>query len=75
LSRIPGATHLHNDNLMDFLRDGDPDRAVVVYCYHGHASQSAAALLAERGFDEVYSMDGGFEQWRTQYPVDSETRS
>ena len=66
---ISGAKHLDNETLVDFLRDADPDQPVVVYCYHGNSSQPAAALLNEKGFEEVYSMDGGFEAWRTQYPI------
>jgi thiosulfate sulfurtransferase len=24
--------------------------------------------MLQQGFEEVYSMDGGFELWRTQFP-------
>jgi len=34
-----------------------------VVCYHGISSQSAAAYLAEQGFRDTYSLDGGFEAW------------
>ena len=68
LGHIEGARHLDNVSLQDFLLEADPDRPVVVYCYHGNSSQPAAAFLNEKGFDEVYSMDGGFELWRGQYP-------
>ncbi len=67
---IPGARHLDNNNLPDFLAEADPDRAVVVCCYHGNSSQGAAAFLVERGFEEVYSLDGGIEGWKgAAYPV------
>jgi thiosulfate sulfurtransferase len=69
--RIAGARHLDNSTLPDFLEATPRDRVVVVYCYHGHSSQGAAAFLNEQGFAEVYSMDGGFELWRLQYPVDA----
>jgi thiosulfate sulfurtransferase len=39
-----------------------------VVCYRGNSSQSAAAYLASQGFSEVYSLDGGFELWRSLYP-------
>ena len=65
---ILGVLHLDNINLQDFLRDGDPDSPLIVYCYHGNSSQPAAAMLFEKGYEEVYSMDGGFEHWRVQYP-------
>ena len=41
---------------------------MVVCCYHGISSQGAAAYFAEQGFNEVYSMMGGFEAWQSVYP-------
>jgi thiosulfate sulfurtransferase len=68
---IRGAKHLDNATLQDFLLEGDPDQAVIVCCYHGNSSQSAAAFLNEKGFDEVYSLDGGFEYWRGCFEQDT----
>jgi len=48
------------------------DQPLIVSCYHGHSSQSAAAYLAHQGFSDVYSLDGGFEGWRNQFPQDIE---
>ena len=36
-----------------------------------YPSQSAAAFLNEKGFDEVYSLDGGFEYWRGCFEQDT----
>lgn len=66
--RISDALHLTNENLVDFLRDADPDAPVVVCCYHGHSSQQAAQYLVSQDFTQVYSLDGGFTQWQLQYP-------
>lgn len=71
LSHIPGAVHLDNNSLQGFIETIDPDQPLVVYCYHGNSSLSAAQFLCEKGFDDVYSMDGGFEAWRQQFPVSS----
>ena len=68
-AHIEGARHLDNTSLQAFIEEADPDRPVIVYCYHGNSSQPAAAFLNEKGFEEVYSMDGGFEVWRGQFPV------
>ncbi|MCJ8205983.1 thiosulfate sulfurtransferase GlpE [Pseudomonas sp. RGM2987] len=65
---ISGSTHLDNHSIADFIRAADLDAPVVVVCYHGNSSQSAAAYLVSQGFTDVYSMDGGFELWRTIYP-------
>lgn len=67
-SHIDGAQPLSNTNVEDFLRDNDPDQPLIVYCYHGNSSQPAAAYLHERGYDDVYSMDGGFDRWRQLFP-------
>jgi thiosulfate sulfurtransferase len=66
---IEGARHLDNTTLQSFIEEADPDQPVIVYCYHGNSSQPAASFLNEQGFEEVYSMDGGFEDWRSQHPV------
>ena len=65
---ISGSSHLDNHSLADFIAKADFDHPLIVTCYHGNSSQSAAAYLAHQGFAEVYSLDGGFELWRSQYP-------
>ncbi|MCV6069119.1 sulfurtransferase, partial [Escherichia coli] len=38
--------------------------------YHGISSQGAAQYLVNQGFEQVYSVDGGFEAWqRAQLPI------
>jgi len=61
---IPGSLHLHDGNIEDFVRETDPSRTVVVYCYHGNMSVGGAFFLQNRGFQEVFSLRGGFEAWR-----------
>ncbi len=65
---IRGAQHLSNANIQGFIEDNDLDAPLIVCCYHGNSSQPAADFLAERGFDCVYSLDGGFEAWSQQHP-------
>jgi len=67
-SHIPQAQHLDNHSVQDFIRGADLDKPLVVVCYHGNSSQSAAAYLVSQGFAEVYSLDGGFELWKVTYP-------
>jgi thiosulfate sulfurtransferase len=67
-SHITGARSLNNDNVHDFMADSDMDKPLIVCCYHGISSQSAAAFLVNQGFDQVYSLDGGFEAWQIAYP-------
>ncbi|MFT4807593.1 MAG: thiosulfate sulfurtransferase [Paraglaciecola sp.] len=61
---IKDSTHLTNGSLHSFMSDVDFDTPVIVCCYHGISSQQAAQFLIHQGFEEVYSLDGGFEAWR-----------
>lgn len=63
-SHIPNAFNLNNENLAHYLADADMDKPLVVVCYHGISSQSAAQYLHEQGFDDIYSLDGGHQAWQ-----------
>ena len=63
-----GANHLDNQSLAEFIAQADLDAPTIVVCYHGHSSQSAAAYLHSQDFSDLYSMDGGFEEWRHALP-------
>lgn len=68
---ITGAKHLDNHSLHDFITQADLDAPVIVACYHGNSSQSAAAYLVSQGFSDVYSLDGGFELWKVTFPEET----
>ncbi|QTF06801.1 thiosulfate sulfurtransferase GlpE [Brenneria izadpanahii] len=70
IAHVPGAVHLTNETLADFVRQADFDAPVMVICYHGISSRSAAQYLLSLGFDMVFSVDGGFEAWQNRYPQD-----
>jgi thiosulfate sulfurtransferase len=61
---MDNALLLGNHNITEFVEQADPDHPVIVVCYHGNSSQGAAQFLCEKGLEEVYSLDGGFEAWR-----------
>lgn len=68
MGRIKGAAHLDNDTVAAFIAQEDKQTPVIVCCYHGNSSQPAAQFLAEQGFAEVYSLDGGYEMWKQVQP-------
>lgn len=68
---ITHSKHLDNHSLADFIAKADLNKPLLVVCYHGNSSQSAAAYLASQGFSEVYSVDGGFELWKTTFPSET----
>ena len=73
--RMQDAVHLSNETAAAFIEKTDKSKPVVVCCYHGNSSQQAAQFLAEQGFSEVYSLDGGFELWNVRFPDDVEPYS
>jgi thiosulfate sulfurtransferase len=68
-AHVDGAISINNSNVNEFVAQADHDKPLLVFCYHGHSSQGAADFFAGQGFCEVYSVDGGFEEWKVQYPV------
>ncbi len=65
---IPGAIQLSNTNLPHFVAAADFSKPLVVVCYHGISSQNAGQYLAEQGFEQVFSLDGGMTAWAAQHP-------
>ena len=45
------------------LTELDPEAEVVMICHHGVRSYQVALYLEKAGFDEVYSLAGGVEEW------------
>ncbi len=70
-AHVPGARHVNDHNVMQFVNETDPDAKVVIYCYHGHSSLGGAAFLMEQGFSDVASMTGGFEAWRLEAEIET----
>ena len=66
---INNAIHLNNANVQEFILNAEFETPLIIYCYHGISSQNAAHMFAEQGFEEVYSVDGGYEAWQTQPPA------
>jgi rhodanese-related sulfurtransferase len=58
---VEGAEHLHDQGISHAVLHLPKRTPVIIYCYHGNASQTYAALFADFHFSEVYSVDGGYE--------------
>ena len=65
--RIPNSINLDGQKLIDFVRQGDKNKPLVVVCYRGNSSKEAAKYFSKLGFNEVYSMVGGFEAWQATF--------
>ena len=60
---IENAIHVEDLNIDNFLKDKDKDETILIYCYHGNSSQSAAIFFSHHGFKNVFSMDEGYSGW------------
>ena len=65
---IPGAIHIPRGHLEAQIESRIPVKStpVVVFCAGGVRSAFAAKTLGELGYDDVVSMDGGFNRWKDQ---------
>ena len=60
---VAGARNMAFGNLGDIIGTTPKTQPVVIYCYHGNASQEYAQALSDFGFSDVTSVDGGYEAW------------
>jgi len=68
-AHIKGAQLVSMANLSAVINGTAKDTPVLIYCYHGHASREYARVFSDFGFNEVYSLDGGYEAWRNRPPA------
>lgn len=60
-----GEAHMMTHKVLaDLMQNAPRELAILVYCHHGRLSLEFAQALSEFGFQEVYSLDGGYEAWR-----------
>ena len=60
---VPGALLIPLGQLSARVSELDPEHPVAVICASGNRSQSAAALLGQKGFKTVYNILGGTGAW------------
>ncbi|MFC3908414.1 rhodanese-like domain-containing protein [Legionella dresdenensis] len=67
-ARIPGAIHIQKDELPAKIasRVKDLNQPVYLHCKGGVRSLYAAERLAEMGYKQLYSIDGGILSWIEQ---------
>lgn len=70
-SHLERAQHLVETQLEQALFSIPKTTPLLIYCYHGNASQSYAKIFADFGFKEIYDLIDGYEAWRinsTNFP-------
>jgi rhodanese-related sulfurtransferase len=59
------------DQLPSRLAEVPRDRQIVVVCRSGNRSQQGRDILLNAGFEQVTSMSGGLNEWRSSgYPIE-----
>ena len=53
----------YGDNFDDEIDKLDKSKPIIVYCKSGGRSSKSALKLVEKGFEEIYNLKGGFDQW------------
>ena len=61
---IPNAVNYNSEDIMNLINQKEKSVDIVIYCYHGNSSRKVAAFLSENGFNNVYSLIGGFSAWQ-----------
>jgi rhodanese-related sulfurtransferase len=60
---IAGARNVSMANLAAVIAAASRTAPILIYCYHGQASQEYARILADFRFEDVCSLGGGYEGW------------
>ncbi len=67
---LEGALHIPVNELEGRLGELSKDKPIIVYCKSGGRSSTAADLLVENSFTQIYNMSGGITEWMSKnYPV------
>src|SRR4030043_1557554 len=67
---IEGAYLVPVSELENRLAELPRDKPVIVYCRSGSRSTSAANILLDKGFKEIFNMAGGIIEWQSKgFPV------
>jgi len=61
-SHYPNAIHLSNQNFNKVVEKTDRKKTILVYCYKGISSQNVAQHFCNLGFENVYSLNGGYKE-------------
>lgn len=61
---IPGAVLIPLGQLSARLGELDPAKPVAMVCASGSRSQSAAALMGQKGFNKIYNLSDGMYGWQ-----------
>src|SRR6266513_1451533 len=66
IARIDGAKLIPLGEIADRTDELQREQPIVVHCHSGKRSAQAVRLLQQRGFANVYKLEGGIDAWSDQ---------
>src|SRR5438034_7221469 len=63
IARIDGAKLLPLGEIPERAEELDREQTLIVHCHSGRRSAQAVRLLKQRGFANVYNLEGGIDAW------------
>ena len=57
---VENARHIEEINIDKVLLEKNKNDSILIYCYHGISSKSAAQFFTQNGFQNVFSMEEGY---------------
>lgn len=66
ITRVPFATHIPMDEIIERVDEIPKDRQVVFMCKAGGRSAQVASYLATRGYPDSLNLEGGILNWARQ---------
>jgi len=66
IARIDRAKLIPLGEITERLDELEREQPIVVHCHSGMRSAQAARLLQQRGFANVYNLEGGIDAWSDQ---------
>jgi len=69
-SKIKNSHHLDKDNMSSYFNNIDKTLPIIVCCYKGISARQVASQLVSTGYDEVYVVIGGFNNYVMQCPTE-----
>ncbi|MEA3323331.1 MAG: rhodanese-like domain-containing protein [Patescibacteria group bacterium] len=65
-ARIPNTINIPVDQLRTHINELKKYDEIYLHCTSGSRSQIACGILSDYGFDNQYSLEGGFGAWRAK---------
>ena len=56
--------NVENPVFSEIVENFDREKTYLIYCQSGGRSVKACELLAEKGFTNLYNLEGGYEAWK-----------